>query len=247
MKFEKKILKSFIIVALLANYTFVFANEPQDQLPKKVNPKMQSTSKHFEKQDLYFQDLTEKEYNELKKAYKKVTDEDKLIYSIELLSKTCGKFSQKAILGSNLSDKPIKVQFRNLSELSAQHASFDALGWKKSGKLYIFINDKHKDAPPIALASLLAHEAIHQDEYNSLNEETYAWTLEANVWYELSKQFPKEAASFHPLVVRENTLKELLIKGNFSDKYIRKSVYSNPGYSNLSERSPGFEEANENL
>ena len=36
---------------------------------------------------------------------------------------------------------------------------------------YIYINPKHEAAPPAALAALLAHEALHQDEYNSLSEE----------------------------------------------------------------------------
>ena len=35
---------------------------------------------------------------------------------------------------------------------------------------YPYINPKHRNAPPGALAALLAHEALHQDEYNSLSE-----------------------------------------------------------------------------
>ena len=181
-------------------------------------------------------------YEELLKRYKKVTDDEKLIYAVELLSSTPGEFSRNAILGKNLTMKPVKIEFRNLGEMSKKHASFDALGYKRKNKLYIYINQKHEDAPPSALAALLAHEAIHQDEFNSLNEETYAWTLEAVVWYNLSKKFPEDAKKMHPLVNRENTLKMLLEKGDYTNKYIRKSVYSNPGYSNLNSRSPGFED-----
>ena len=121
---------------------------------------------------------------------------------------------------------------------------FDALGWKYKDKLYIFINIKHQDAPKEALASVLSHEALHQDELNSINEETYCWTLEAAVWNNFTEQNPSLEEISHPLVMRENTIKRLFIKGNYTDKYIRKSVMSNAGYQTLPSRSPGFEDEN---
>ena len=42
------------------------------------------------------------------------------------------------------------------------------LGCKKCKRLYILVNSRHKYAPRGALAALLSHEALHQDEYNSL-------------------------------------------------------------------------------
>ena len=128
------------------------------------------------------------------------------------------------------------------NELNESYASFDAVGWKKKGKLYIYINPKHESAPPAALAALLSHEALHQDEYNSLSEETYAWTMEANVWSEMLKRYPESNNKESSLVARENILKQLLEKGNGTDKYIRKTVYSNPGYKNLPITSPGYGE-----
>lgn len=113
---------------------------------------------------------------------------------------------------------------------------------KRTKKLYIYINKKHQDAPKEALAALLAHEAIHQDELNSLNEETYAWTLEAAVWTQLSEDNPGILKISHPLVERENVIKKLFEKGEYTNTYIRKFVISNKGYQNLPERSPGFEE-----
>ena len=100
----------------------------------------------------------------------------------------------------------------------------------------------HKDAPKEALAAVLAHEAIHQDELNSLNEETYAWTLEAVVWAQMLENNPEVANVSHPLVDRENLINKLFVKGNYTDEYIRKSVVSNLGYQNLPSRSPGFED-----
>ncbi len=179
---------------------------------------------------------------ELAKMYKKSTQDTNVIEALELLRETSGEYSRKAILGENLTTKPIKIEFKNLTEINPAYANFDALGWKKNNKLYIYINKKHQSAPKEALAALLAHEAIHQDELNSLNEETYAWTLEAAVWTQLSEERPELQKISHPLVERENVIKKLFEKGNYTSSYIRKFVVSNKGYQNLPERSPGFEE-----
>ena len=181
---------------------------------------------------------------QLKKTYKKVTKEERIMETLELMKGGLADFSRNAILGNNLTNEPIFITFDDLSKFGQAYANFDALGWKKKDRLYIYINKKHQDAPTPALAAVLAHEALHQDEFNSLNEETYAWTLEAAVWTQLSEKDPKYNDSMHPLVIRENTLKKLFIKGNYTNKYIRKTVYQNPGYSNLPSRSPGFEDDN---
>lgn len=183
-----------------------------------------------------------KEYEDLAKVYKGVTKEEKVMRSLELLKGTVGEFSRSAILGNNLTDRPIKIEFMNLATLNQAYANFDAVGWKKKKDLYIYINQKHFDAPQPALAALLSHEALHQDEFNSLNEETYAWTMEAAVWTQLSDKCPDECNNSHPLTVREDTLKKLFIKGGYTSKYIRKTVHANPGYANLPSRSPGFED-----
>ena len=181
------------------------------------------------------------EYMEiLRQEYKKVSNEEVIYIALDMMKGTTADFSRKAILGYNLTQAPIKISFKNLTELNESYASFDAVGWKKRSKLYIYINPKHENAPPAALAALLAHEALHQDEYNSLSEETYAWTMEAAVWNELVKQYPEANDLESALVARENVLKQLLEKGNYTDKYIKKTVYSNPGYKNLPITSPGY-------
>ncbi len=176
------------------------------------------------------------------REYSKVTKEEILMDAMECMKGTVGNYSREAILGNNLTGTPIKIEFKNLSEIGAAYTNFDALGWKKKGKLYIYINPKHQNAPKEALAALLSHEALHQDEFNSINEETYAWTLESAVWTELSDDNPNIANISHPLVERENLIKQLFIKGNYTDTYIRKSIILNPGYQNLPSRSPGFED-----
>ena len=179
--------------------------------------------------------------NSLNEEYKKVSNQQIIYVALDMLKGTTGEFSRKAILGYNLTQKPIKVEFKDLSELNQAYESYDAVGWKKKGKLYIYINPKHEFAPPAALAALLSHEALHQDEYNSLSEETYAWTMEATVWCELIKRYPEANDLESALVTRENVLKQLLEKGNYTNKYIKKTVYANEGYKNLPLTSPGYE------
>ena len=175
-------------------------------------------------------------------TYKDVGKEEVFYVALDMLKGTEGMFSRNAILGNNLSQRAMKIEFRDLGQINQKYATFDALGWKKGRNLYIYINNKHRTAPAGALAALLSHEALHQDEYNSLAEETYAWTMEAAVWCEIVQQYPESEEMLHPLVTRENTLKRLFEKGSYSNKYIKKTVFSNEGYKNLPATSPGFED-----
>lgn len=225
MKINKLITKIFGVISLFAiSATLTFAAEPNmttpHQYPKKYTPE-------------YIKQITP--------GYKDVGKDEIFYVALDMLKDTEGMFSRNAILGNNLSGKPVRIEFRNLSEINAEYATFDALGWKKGKKLYIYINTKHKNAPAGAIAALLAHEALHQDEYNSLAEETYAWTMEAFVWNDILKLYPESNQEQYPLVVRENTLKRLLEKGNYTNKYIKKAVLSNSGYKNLPSYSPGFD------
>ena len=183
---------------------------------------------------------TQEYIDSISDEYKDISKEQIFHVALDMLKDTSGEFSRKALLGYNVTQYPVKVMFKDLSEINPSYSSFDAIGWKKRGKLYVYINPKHEYAPPGALAALLAHEAIHQDEYNSLNEETYAWTMEAVVWNEILKRFPESNNLDSALVTRENILKQLLEKGNYTNKYIKKTVYANEGYKNLPISSPGF-------
>ena len=174
--------------------------------------------------------------------YKNVTNEQLIMIALDMLKGTDGDFSRKAILGYNLTGYPIKIEYKDLASINKSYADFDAVGWKKKKKLFIYINPKHENAPPAALAALLAHEALHQDEYNSLSEETFAWTMEAVVWKDLVAIYPECNVESNSLVKRENTLKKLFEKGGNSPKYIKKSVYQNKGYQGLPLTSPGFKE-----
>lgn len=237
-----------IIALLLLSFTLspVFALEDVDQIPEP--PIMKSKGK-LDALDVlgakpnYPSKYTYEYIQKITPQYKSVSKDEIFYVALDMLKNTTGEFSRLAILGNNLTEKPVKIEFKNLSEINKDYADFDALGWKKGKRLYIYINPRHKDAPAGALAALLAHEALHQDEYNSIAEETYAWTMEAAVWCEILNTYPEMGDDkMHPLVVREDTLKKLFEKGNYTNKYIRKAVAQNKGYQNLPSTSPGFEE-----
>ena len=219
-------LSGTVVAAPYGGADIIVAKKTNSQKEKKSNSKY----------------LSDEQWKKLEKQYKSVTKDRNVIRALEYMKSSIGAYSRDAILGANLTQKPIKIEFKDLSKINPSFREFDAAGSKIKNKLFININEKHKDAPPIALAALLSHEAIHQDEYNSINEETYAWTMEAAVWTQLSEKYPESSKSSHPLVRREKDLKKLFEKGGYSDLYIRKSITSNPAYKNLPSRSPGFED-----
>lgn len=190
---------------------------------------------------LYPAKYTQRYISEIRNTYNVIGNDEVFYVALDMLKGTNGEFSRKAVLGNNLTSKPIKVEFKDLSTINKNYADYDALGWKRGSKLYIYISHRHSSSPAIALAALLSHEALHQDEYNSLSEETYAWTMEAAVWSELVELYPEYPLGPDSLVQRENTLKKIFERGDHSNKYIKKTVYSNAGYQNLPESSPGFE------
>lgn len=218
----KRLLKILILLSLTTQVSFAKTYQP---VPSTVKLPAKYTQEYIDS---------------ISDEYKNVSDEQIFHVALDMLKGTSGDFSRKAILGYNVTQYPVKVMFKDLSEVNEAYSTFDAIGWKKKGKLYIYINPKHEYAPPGAIAALLAHEAIHQDEYNSLSEETYAWTMEAVVWTEILKMFPESNNLESALVTRENILKQLLEKGNHTNKYIKKTVYANEGYKNLPLTSPGF-------
>lgn len=218
-----KILSTFAVFIALQT-TSLAASTPEmtvpNQYPAKYTPE-------------YIKQITE--------TYKDVGKDEVFYVALDMLQDTEGMFSRNAILGNNLSQRPIKIEFRDLGQINEEYAKFDALGWKKGKNLYIYISNRHKDAPAGAIAALLSHEALHQDEFNSLSEETYAWTMEAFVWDDILKLYPESNQDEHPLVQRENTLKRLLEKGKYTNREIKKAVMQNSGYKNLPLYSPGFD------
>lgn len=238
---KNSIAKILIVTSLGFNIMPVFALT-LDKPPVLKNRVVKSEQLPIETVNpLYPAKYTPSYIKQIKETYDVVGKDEIFYVALDILKGTNGDFSRNAVLGNNLTGKPVKIEFKDLSQINKNYANYDALGWKRGSRLYIYVNQKHNTSPAIALAALLSHESLHQDEFNSLSEETYAWTMEAAVWCELLKLYPNYELGPDSLVQRENTLKKSFERGNYTNTYIKKMVYSNPGYQNLPESSPGFE------
>ena len=177
--------------------------------------------------------------------YAEITQNSKIAQVLDLLKNhnDASRQTLNIILGDNLTQKPIKVMFYDLSQMNVAYDNYDALTCKhKSGSLYILINKIHKDAPVEALACLLSHEVLHQDDQSSYQEEVQAWTKEATTWISMKKVYNLKSSelSTYPLVKRLNYIEKMYVNANYSTIEISKEVHSNAGYQNLAEYSPGY-------
>ncbi|MEB3245634.1 MAG: hypothetical protein VKJ06_06595 [Vampirovibrionales bacterium] len=160
----------------------------------------------------------------------RITREPLILQALTLLPGTDGEKSLKWLI-----ETPARVVFKRMAELSPSVKDFDALSYiGANGQHMVFINEIHRNAPPEALAALLAHEALHQDAQNSIQEEITAWTLEARVWQQLQARTPTPASQ-SALVYRMNQLANALEAGQIADL-----VQRNAGYSGLPAHSAGF-------
>jgi len=162
-----------------------------------------------------------------------------VVQALKWMNRTeAGQGSLKILL-----DRPVRIIFKPMDlTFGKAFADFDALSWMSNPdensviQRVIFINEKHRSAPPQALAALLAHEAIHDDVENSIAEETAGWMLEAKVWNELLAQNPPQLAYVSStLITRLNSLRAALQVGS-----IGRMVKNNTGYRGLNAHSAGF-------
>lgn len=162
------------------------------------------------------------------------TRDENIMKAFQLMTDGPGEPSLRRIVS-----KPVRVVFKDMRLLNKSLKNYDALSWMSNqGEQVIFVNDKHRQAPPEALAALIAHEAMHDDAENSLSEEVESWRFEAIVWMALKVKNPELntlAEGSNPLVDRENRLEKELKAGTL-ETFVR----SSPGYKGLPESSPGF-------
>lgn len=177
-------------------------------------------------------------------VYSDVTTNQKLLNTLHVL-KTHDDISRRVlnvIAGDNLSRKPIKIMFYDLSRMGYDFAKMDAVACKRrnSDRIYILINSVHKNAPVEALASLLSHETIHQDDDSSIKEEITGWTNEATSWISYNGTNSSLKNNKCALVKRLNTLAGMYISAGNTTEKISEAIYSNIGYASLPQHSDGF-------
>lgn len=177
-------------------------------------------------------------------VYSEITVNPKIIETLDVL-KNQDNFSRNVlniILGNNLSHKPMKIMFYDLGAMGYQYEKMDAVSCKRknSDRIYILINTIHENAPAEALASLLSHETIHQDDESSIEEETTGWTNEAKFWISYNSENQDLKYINCDLVKRLNTLTEMYVSSGYNSYKINKSIRANVGYVGLPETSPGY-------
>lgn len=169
-------------------------------------------------------------------AFMRCTGEPEIVKALQILKESQGERSLQKIV-----HKPIRVVFKDMRTINKALKNYDALSWMSNqGAQVIFVNEKHRQAPPEAIAALLAHEAMHDDPLNSLQEEVESWRFEAKVWTELKARNPVLAqvpSGVSALIDRENRIEKEVRQGTL-EKFVR----SSPGYQGLPETSPGFGE-----
>jgi hypothetical protein len=172
-------------------------------------------------------------------AQLRCTREPLLLQTLSLMGKTPSAQASLAIIIK----RPVRLIFKPMgATFGAAYATYDALSWlgnpddNGQQQRVIFINEVHRNAPPQALAALLAHEALHDDAENSLAEETAGWTVEATVWQDLTLNNPTVSHfTQSALVQRMNTLQLGLVAHSLG-----RMVANNAGYKGLADHSPGF-------
>lgn len=177
--------------------------------------------------------------------YLRCTQEPLLLKTLALMEQTAP--SQASL--DLLLQTPMRLLFKPMATLGARFKNFDALAWQSpTGQTLIFINEKHRQAPPEALAALLSHEAMHTDPTNSVAEEMTAWNREATVWQALCTPGPQtgtcgtalpeptaKTPALSALVIRLNKLAWAQKTGT-----LNQLVQQNPAYGGLPAHSPGF-------
>ncbi|MDH4380212.1 MAG: hypothetical protein QE263_09955 [Vampirovibrionales bacterium] len=165
---------------------------------------------------------------------------------------------------THLKRQNARVIFKDLRTLDKAVANFDAVSWLSGrGEWIIFINVSHQNAPPMALAALIAHESMHDDVENSLTEEVAGWRQEATVWQYARRVCPamaslpvpvaQAATAQTPVRSKKGVVTTLesaggsmlvarleRIRQSLESNTLESLVRGNPGYTGLKETSAGF-------
>jgi hypothetical protein len=167
-------------------------------------------------------------------AFVHCTHDDALLQALSLMQEGPAEPSLNLII-----DHTVRIVFKDMKSINKGLKNYDALSWlSNQGDQVIFINEKHRNAPPEALAAMLAHEAMHNDAYNSINEEVAGWQREAQVWSAFrsrNSRLRNIEPGENALVDRENRIETEARHGTLAN-----FVRNNPGYRGLAESSPGF-------
>jgi len=232
----KKSILCFIICAVFLGISAPsFANSSSDKKDVKVLKKEELKAQKLAKE------AEKKKIKELRKKYKAVSSDMKIIEALETMKNTPAIGAYDMIMGDNNTEKPVKIEFKNLGKMRKKYTNLDAINGKKTGTLYIYVDKRHESAPKEAVAALISGMPVHiNDKKNSVNEESYAWAVEAVIWNYLSKQNPEVLNQRSRLVDREEILLERYEKSPKDARYILDTVREKRGDIRYDWESPGY-------
>ena len=184
--------------------------------------------------------LAASEAGKTKVSASDVSSDTRILSAVKIMKDTPANASYKRILGNNPTKRPIRIEFKNLASIDKSYGKYDGLGWKERGTLYIYVSDKHQDAPKEALACLISGLAVHVDDDDSINEEIFAWALEGVMWNKFLKENPDLASNPSRLVERENNIEALYAASPGDVSYIRELIEKNNGYLRFKPQSKGY-------
>jgi len=162
--------------------------------------------------------------------YSKISSNKKIIAALDALERINEGQIVSTLQGNNVTDKPIRILFRDLA-VYGQDGSEAVTMKTKCGGLAILISTKHMYSPAEAIASLIAHESIHQAQTGTLDEEVQAWTTEARIWKKFNKQDATLGLEQTKLTKRLNYITKIYSENGVAS--IEDIVAHHPVYANL--------------
>lgn len=140
--------------------------------------------------------------------------------SIELLNTIeSGKLFYEAIKGNNKFNTPIIVKYTNLSNFNAGYdpSKIYGVSYIINKKMYIYIDNKHRNEPPEAIATIIAGLSIHNDSKQSKIESLYEICLQTILYEEFLEKNPKlKDVDTFAIQKNFNPLLELLRKADYN-------------------------------
>ena len=176
------------------------------------------------------------------KDFKKpATDINKAIELLNTIQN--GKPFYRIIKGENELNKPVKVEYINLSTFGDYNTDvYFSVCYLKNKELTIFIDNRYANEPPEVIALLIAGNSIHIDKKNSQVEYLYQLGVQALIYEEFLTKNPKLKDNKNSYLIQKNFNRILALLQmadydmNIYWRFVKKGMFGN----GLKETSPGF-------
>lgn len=156
--------------------------------------------------------------------FNKYSDDSKITAALSVLENI-----GSADVFARLDKSSAKIVFYDLTLMSYSYANDYAVSsTDENGNNYILINEKFRNSPKEAIASLIAHESVHQLPHATLDEEVRATTTEAQTWIKLQNNANLNVSD--ALVNRENKLAKMYKMSTPDENLIKESIANNSFY-----------------